>query len=64
MRILLKLARFLKPYRFYLAAALLAAFGEIVADLLQPWPLKFVIDNILRKQPLPHGVRCSRFRDE
>ena len=56
MRILLKLARFLKPYRFYLAAALLAAFGEIVADLLQPWPLKFVIDNILRKQPLPHGV--------
>ena len=56
MRILLKLARFLKPYRFYLAAALLAAFGEIVADLLQPWPLKFVIDSILRRQPLPHAV--------
>ena len=56
MRILLKLARFLKPYRFYLAAAFLAALGEIAADLLQPWPLKFVIDNILKKQPLPHGV--------
>ncbi len=56
MQILLKLARFLKPYRFYLAAAFLAAFGEIAADLFQPWPLKFVIDSILRREPLPHAV--------
>lgn len=56
MRILLKLARFLKPYRFYLVAALLAALGEIAADLFQPWPLKFVIDNILKKRSLPSGL--------
>lgn len=56
MKILLKLARFLKPYRFYLAAAVLAALGELAADLLHPWPLKFVIDSILKKQSLPHGI--------
>ncbi len=56
MQTLFKLARFLRPYRFYLGAALLAALGEIVADLFQPWPLKFVIDSILRRQPLPHAV--------
>ncbi len=56
MKILLKLARFLKPYRFYLAVALLAALGEIAADLFHPWPLKFVIDDILRKQSLPPGI--------
>jgi ATP-binding cassette, subfamily B, bacterial len=56
MHILLKLARFLKPYRFYLAGALLAALAEIAADLFQPWPLKFVIDNILKKHPLPAGL--------
>ncbi len=56
MHILLKLARFLKPYRFYLAGAVLAALAEIAADLFQPWPLKFIIDNILKKRPLPGGL--------
>lgn len=56
MEVLLKLAQFLKPYRLYLAGALFAAFGEVAASLLQPWPLKLVIDNLLKKQPVPHGL--------
>ncbi len=39
-----------------LAVALIAAVGEGVTDLLQPWPLKVVFDSILKGQPLHnHG---------
>ena len=31
---------------------LLAAVGEGVANLLDPWPLKIVLDNVLRGRPI------------
>jgi hypothetical protein len=32
---------------------LLAVIGETIADLLQPWTLKIVFDNVLKSRP-PH----------
>jgi len=30
-----------------------AVIGETVTDLLEPWPLKIIIDNLLQSKPLP-----------
>jgi ATP-binding cassette, subfamily B, bacterial len=48
------LRQLLGPYSKALAAGLLAAIGEGIANLLEPWPLKLVLDNVLRSRP-PHG---------
>jgi subfamily B ATP-binding cassette protein MsbA len=48
------LRELLKPHTRAVVAALLAGAGEGVANLLEPWPLKLVIDNVLKNQPL-HG---------
>lgn len=37
-----------------LAVALLCTLGLALADLLKPWPLKIIFDNILLDKPLPH----------
>ena len=44
----------LKPHSKALVAGAFAVIGESVADLLEPWPLKLVLDNVLKSQPL-HG---------
>jgi len=36
-----------------LTLALLAVVGVSVADLLQPWPLKIVLDNVIAGRQLP-----------
>ena len=36
-----------------LAVALLAVFGETVTDVLEPWPVKIVIDSLLQSKKLP-----------
>jgi subfamily B ATP-binding cassette protein MsbA len=33
--------------------AMVAVIGETVTDLLEPWPLKIIIDNLLQSKPLP-----------
>lgn len=38
----------LRPHSKALAVGLVAAIGESVAGLLDPWPLKIVLDNVLR----------------
>ena len=44
----LTILRLLKPYSGLLLFAVAAAIGEGVADLLGPWPLKLVFDDILK----------------
>ena len=44
----------LQPHTKALGLGLLAVIGEAVADVLQPWPLKIVLDNVLRSVPV-HG---------
>ena len=49
-----KITDLLKPHSKALAVGLVAAVGEGVANLLEPWPLKIVFDSVLRSQPA-HG---------
>ncbi len=42
------IAELLKPHRAALLFGLLAVVGESIAGLLEPWPLKIVLDNVLK----------------
>jgi subfamily B ATP-binding cassette protein MsbA len=42
----------LRPHKKVLILALLAAIGEAVSDIAQPWPLKIVLDNVLHHHSL------------
>jgi ATP-binding cassette, subfamily B, bacterial len=42
----------LRGYRGTLTLALIAALGETLADILQPWPIKIVIDNVVQGKSL------------
>jgi ATP-binding cassette, subfamily B, bacterial len=35
---------------------MIAVLGETLADILDPWPIKIVIDNLLRGKELPHWI--------
>jgi len=47
----LTIKRLLRPHYKSLALGVLVVAGGSVADLLQPWPLKVVIDTVLKRQP-------------
>src|SRR5436190_6485409 len=49
----------LKPHSKALGLGALAAIGAGIANLLEPWPLKLVLDSVLRSRP-PSG-RLSTF---
>jgi subfamily B ATP-binding cassette protein MsbA len=42
------LAQFLRPHRTALFFGFLAVVGESIANLLEPWPLKIVLDSVLK----------------
>jgi subfamily B ATP-binding cassette protein MsbA len=44
------IAELLKPHSKALAVGLLAVIGESAASLLEPWPLKIVLDNVLKSK--------------
>ena len=50
----LRIRDLLRPHRLALGTGLFAVIGEGAADLLQPWPLKIVFDNVLQKRSF-HG---------
>ena len=56
----LTIRELLKPHAFSLGFGLLAVIGEAIANLLQPWPLKIVLDEVFRahagKAGLPQFV--------
>ncbi len=45
----------LKPHRKALTFGFLAVIGESIASLLDPWPLKIVLDNVLKSKAATHG---------
>ena len=51
----LRIADLLRPHRGTLALGAAAVITESVVDLLEPWPLKIVIDNVLKAQPIRAG---------
>src|SRR3954469_15107031 len=51
----LRIIDLLRPHTRQLWLGLLAIAGESAADLLQPWPLKIVLDDVLRGKKPQHG---------
>ena len=49
----LQMVELLRPHWKAMSLALVAVFGETIADLLDPWPLKIIVDNLLQSKPLP-----------
>jgi len=49
----LRMAELLRPHWKALTLAFLAVLGETGADLLDPWPLKIIVDNVLQSKHLP-----------
>ena len=49
-----KITDLLKPHWKLLGVGLIAAIGEGMANLLEPWPLKIVLDNVLKSRQI-HG---------
>jgi len=49
------IADLLKPHLKSLIGGILAVIGAGIATLLEPWPLKIVVDNVLKSQPVRNG---------
>jgi ATP-binding cassette subfamily B protein len=49
----LRLSHLLRPYRPAIVLALIAVLGETSADLMEPWPLKIVLDYVLQSKHMP-----------
>src|SRR6185436_15934752 len=43
----------LRPHWKAMTLALVGVAGEAAASLLEPWPLKIVLDYLLQSRPLP-----------
>ncbi len=51
-----KVFKYLRPYRFPFLIALAQVFVMSGCELLKPWPLKVIIDNVLSGNPMPWGM--------
>jgi subfamily B ATP-binding cassette protein MsbA len=47
------LTALIKPHWKALTIAMVAVLGETFTDILEPWPIKIVVDNILQSKKLP-----------
>ena len=50
------LAVLIKPYRGLLGVAFVAMLIQGIADLLDPWPLKIILDNVIGDKRLPEWL--------
>jgi ATP-binding cassette subfamily B protein len=48
-----KIVELIRPHWKALTLALVAVVGETLTDILEPWPIKIVVDNILQSKGLP-----------
>ena len=49
----IKIAQLIRSHWKSLVVAFVAVLGETFADVLEPWPIKVVVDNILQSKHLP-----------
>lgn len=49
----LRISDLVRPHWKALTIAVVAVVGETLADILEPWPIKIVVDNILKAKALP-----------
>jgi ATP-binding cassette subfamily B protein len=52
----LKIIDLLRPHWKALSIALVAVLGETLTDILEPWPIKIVVDNVLQSKKLPAAL--------
>src|SRR3954463_6084370 len=52
----LKVRSYLKPYFPAFVFALIQVIFISALELVKPWPLKIIIDNVLSDNPLPFGL--------
>jgi ATP-binding cassette, subfamily B, bacterial len=48
-----RIAHLLRPHWKALTIALLAVLGVTLTDVIEPWPIKIVVDNLLQSKKLP-----------
>ncbi len=63
----LSMTRLIRPHWKALTLAFVAVLGETFSDVLEPWPIKVVIDNILQSKKLPgwlQGFVTSSFGND
>ena len=48
----LNIAHLMRPHWKALTLALMAVIGETITDILEPWPIKIVVDNVLQSKKL------------
>ncbi|MEN8185080.1 MAG: hypothetical protein ABFS46_21365, partial [Myxococcota bacterium] len=49
-------APFLRPYARWVVAAYAGLLGSVLVKLLEPWPLKLILDYVLLGKPMPDLV--------
>jgi len=49
----LRITALIRPHWMALSLALIAMLGEALTDVLEPWPIKIVVDNIQHSHKLP-----------
>ena len=59
---ILLVGQLIRPHWKGLALALLAVLGETVADILEPWPIKIVVDNLLQSKKLSGPLAAFVFQ--
>jgi ATP-binding cassette, subfamily B, bacterial len=59
---LLSIGGLLRPHWKRLLVAFIAVLVETSADILQPWPIKLVVDNVLQSKALPARMHVVVFR--
>src|ERR1700730_11331130 len=52
----LKIVDLLHPHWTPLTLAFIAVLGETLTDVLEPWPVKIVVDNLLQHKRLPGWI--------
>ncbi len=52
----LQIVDLLRPHWTALTLALIAVLGETLTDVLEPWPVKIVVDNLLQHKRLPDWI--------
>src|SRR6201993_5569962 len=52
----LKIIGLIRPHWKALTLAFVAVLGQTFSDVLEPWPIKIVIDNILQSKKLPNWL--------
>src|SRR5215470_17471452 len=57
----LRVAQLMRPYWMTLSIAGVAVIGETLTDVLEPWPVKVVVDSVLQSKPLKGWVGDAVF---